>query len=187
MNPLGPRFEYWLSGPVWAIILDEEWEYEDFIRYMTEAIENDASNWIAYHNRSVANAEIGRKQEAIEDLTKAIELMPESAITYAQRADVYIMMGMAEDAMADYARAIALEPDNLSWLAHRSDAWKRLGDAPKAIDDLTAIINIDPSNRYRFLDRAKLYWSLQMWTEGNADFEVYKDMCQKAREAGEIP
>lgn len=176
-----------LSVPYSMLIYDEEEEYEDAIEFLSGVIVGDSSHWIAYHNRGVANSEIGRKTEAITDLMRALALMPTSTKTLEQRADVYVRLGKAKEAMDDFAIAIDLEPDNLSLLLSRSFAWARLGDARKAIEDLTTVIDIDPSNRHRILERAKLYWSLKMWTEGNADFEVYKDMCRKAREAGEIP
>ena len=74
-------------------------------------IVENMKNAFKCHSRGLANLELKKYQEAINDYDEAIELCPDNSSCYHVRGVAYEKMGKYEEAVNDYNKAIELDPN----------------------------------------------------------------------------
>ena len=83
------------------------------IKYLSNFIQKDPNDSIAYYNRGISYAATGYYNAAITDLNKVIELKPRHSSAYLQRSKVYSQKNDHKLAIADLNKAIELAPNSL--------------------------------------------------------------------------
>ena len=98
----------------------------------------------AWFKQGMAQAKLGKWDQAILDLSKAIELAPNADAAWNERGIAYFRQGKWEKANADFARAADLNPANPIYWSNRGDSFGKLGQHGKAIKDFSRAIDLKP-------------------------------------------
>ena len=91
---------------------------------------------MAYSTRGIANFELGKTDQALDDLANARDIEG-SANTYNNLGDVYRKLGRFEEAIHHLSIAIELEPDSPIGYINRAVAYNQSGNFFAAYSDLT--------------------------------------------------
>ncbi len=94
----------------WVECIQAEKKYDDGIKVLNMAIQQDPTNSDNYELRGNLNMLAGKPQAALSDMTKAISLFPNSRY-YKDRASIYRAMGQNEAAEADLKKAASSNVD----------------------------------------------------------------------------
>ena len=87
-------------------------EYSKAVELLTEAIQLDSKNSMAYFQRACAYAKLNQAKPMIEDLNIVIEREPQNAMAYFDRGLAYQAIRRIDDAIADYQMTLQLDPWN---------------------------------------------------------------------------
>lgn len=87
-------------------------EYEQAIRFFTEAIGLDPGNHVLYSNRSAAQASLKQYDKALEDAKKVVELKADWPKGYSRLGAAYFGLKKHEDAIEAYEKGLELDPNN---------------------------------------------------------------------------
>ncbi|MFC5403635.1 tetratricopeptide repeat protein [Cohnella soli] len=122
-----------------AHIYNEQGREQEAIADMDQAIRIDSTPYIYWYTRAVAQHNLGRYEEAVDDFKEALRRRDDSkASTYYELGNVYMRMGRVSEALDNYSQATA-DPDKviphyyyrLSQALEQSD---RLPEALQAIE-----------------------------------------------------
>ena len=100
----------------------------------TAAIASDANLAPAYNLRGMAQRELGKLPEALEDFNHAVSLAP-NADNYYQRGSTYQLMGEHQKAISDFNETIEYHPDIAQGYFARAESERALGDYEGAKKD----------------------------------------------------
>ncbi len=100
---------YWLGGIYYGLR-----QFEETIRYWTQAIEIDPLYKVVYNELAYAYGEIGNFEKSIWAINKYISLAPDEANPYDTRAELYALNGKIDKAIESYKKALEIKPD-LYW------------------------------------------------------------------------
>jgi tetratricopeptide (TPR) repeat protein len=118
--------------------------WKDSMTLFSHAIEVTQNNDIAYYNRGVAYAGLGRMQEAIDDFSQAVKIRPDYAEAYNNRGTAYDKLGRGAEAIEDYNLAIQAKPEQAESYYNRGAVYNKLGRPQEAIKDYLLAIKIKP-------------------------------------------
>lgn len=82
--------------------------YEEAIKYNTQAINIKPNYYLAYNNRATAYNHLRLYNNAIDDLNRAIEIIPDYVIAYQNRAFTFLQIDEFIPAILDYITYIYL-------------------------------------------------------------------------------
>eukprot|EP01118_Nematostelium_gracile_P007605 TRINITY_DN2488_c0_g1_i4.p1 TRINITY_DN2488_c0_g1~~TRINITY_DN2488_c0_g1_i4.p1 ORF type:complete len:611 (-),score=213.86 TRINITY_DN2488_c0_g1_i4:24-1787(-) len=97
-------------------------QYEDAIKFFTEAINLDSSNHLLYSNRSAAYCSVKQYFDALQDAEKTVSLKPDWAKGYSRKGAALHGLGQFEDAILVYKKGLTLEPENAQLKQGLADA-----------------------------------------------------------------
>lgn len=101
------------SNKCYAVLLyDELWEYEEEIAELSKVVADDPTNVYAWHNRGLANWEIGNAVAARRDLTKAASLNHREYLPHYVLGEFLDSIGETDAAAAAYEAGLAVLPEN---------------------------------------------------------------------------
>jgi tetratricopeptide (TPR) repeat protein len=147
-NKAAPVREEQLTAQRWFergfLAAIEAKDFDEAIRFFSQAIRLNPDFAQAYHNRGTAYSDKGDPLKAIKDYTKAIRLKPDLAAAYSHRGGVYVDIGELKKAIRDCNYAIHLDPTLASAYNNRGAAYHGKGDIKSAINDYTKAINLEP-------------------------------------------
>ena len=98
-------------------------DYEKAIDNYNIEIEMDPGNSVAWFNRALCQAELGRDAEALKDLEKTLTLTPDFYWALCYKGDLLARTGETQKAVAAYESALGVETDN----AYARDRLAELG------------------------------------------------------------
>ncbi|KAK9717136.1 Hsp90 cochaperone [Basidiobolus ranarum] len=87
-------------------------DYENAIKYFSEAIELTPDNHVFYSNRSACFASLKQYEKALEDAEKTIELKKDWAKGYGRKGAALHGLNKTEEARQAYKEGLAIEPNN---------------------------------------------------------------------------
>lgn len=146
----------YVETPYAALILDEIEEYEELIEELTEFIDAGGQIGAALHNRSVAQWEIGRSDEALAGFDQAIAALPTSAMPAKVKGMLLHKLGRLPEALAALDRAIAIEPQDVTVWRNRAAIRADAGMLLEAIADLECAIRLQPTFKFSIAERDRL-------------------------------
>ena len=140
-----------------ALMYDEEKEYEDAIRSLTDHLAANPSNAAAFNNRAVAFWAIGQTERALADFAEAIRLAPTDSQPAIHRGVLLQKIGDLPGALADFDAAVLVAPDDPFLRRTRGHARMAAGEFVGAAEDYCRAIALQPEFRQTYLDRAAVY------------------------------
>jgi tetratricopeptide (TPR) repeat protein len=97
------------------------------------AVADQRDNALAWLQRGLVQAELGRFDRALSDLSRAIELQPREPRYWIARGRFHLEHGRGKEADADFAKAAALCPEELNRFFE--EGWWMAGPYPEALAD----------------------------------------------------
>ncbi|KXZ56970.1 hypothetical protein GPECTOR_1g876 [Gonium pectorale] len=86
--------------------------FEEAIKYFTQAIELDPSNHVLYSNRSASQASLKNYAAALEDAMKCVELKPDWAKGYSRLGAAHHGLGEYAEAVQAYEKGLEHDPSS---------------------------------------------------------------------------
>ncbi|KAK9879866.1 hypothetical protein WA026_008370 [Henosepilachna vigintioctopunctata] len=140
--------------------------FEDAIKYYSEAISYDGNNHVLYSNRSAAYAKANNYDLALKDAEKTIEIKSDWVKGYSRKGAALAYLGKFDEAIETYEQALTLDPQNeqiISGLrevkAQKAARTHRLA-SPFNSPDLYEKLRADPRTR-SYLDDPQFLTTLQ--------------------------
>lgn len=161
----------------------QQGDYKEAVKYLTQAIENNPQNAIAYNTRSDAFYRLGDYQKAQADSSKAIKINPQDANAYYDRGFSFYQLGKYLQAIADYNQAIKLDSPNPYPYYGRGLARAKIQDRKGAIQDFNQAIALNPDYTDAYLQRGILHRRLQLQSLAINDFNTVIQMHPDSAEA----
>lgn len=129
-------------------------QFDDAIRYFTEAIDIDATNHVLYSNRSASYASLGRYADALEDAEKVVTLKPDWPKGFSRKGAALQGLRRWDEAIAAYEAGLAVDPSNEQLKLGLADSKKAADAAGKpqtsglfAQPDVLSRLATDPRTR----------------------------------------
>lgn len=98
-----------------------------------------------WNNLGIADARLGRRDEAIRAYRRAAELDDEFAAPRTNLGVLALREGRTQDALADFDSAVKIEPKNARAHYHRGVALLRLARTAEAVEAFDRALSIDPT------------------------------------------
>ncbi|KAI9106078.1 heat shock protein sti1 [Phlyctochytrium arcticum] len=108
-------------------------QFDDAIKYFSQAIELDPTNHVLYSNRSASYASLKNYQKALEDAEKAVEIKPDWTRGYSRKGAALHGLGQLTEAIEQYNLGLKIDPNNAQLARAKSEAEEALaseGDNP---------------------------------------------------------
>lgn len=121
--------------------------FEDAIKYYTQAIELDPKNHVLYSNRSAAHAKAGSYAAALEDAEQTVAINPGWSKGYSRKGSALAYLGRYEDAAKAYEEGLSKDPSNAQLVSGLSEVQKQLQESAFASQDVFAKLRADPQTR----------------------------------------
>jgi stress-induced-phosphoprotein 1 len=86
--------------------------FDEAIKYYTQAIEIDPSNHILFSNRSAAYAKVGKYTSSLEDAEKTVSLKPDWPKGYSRKGAALELLERHEDALKTYEEGLKHDANN---------------------------------------------------------------------------
>ncbi len=100
---------------------------------------------MAYTNRGVAHAALGKLDKAIGDFGEAVKLNGSNALAYYNRGNVHFDRKDMRLAIADYDLALKEDPEFTLAYYNRGIAYENLGEREKCIADYRKALSLEPT------------------------------------------
>lgn len=141
------------------------------------SITRDPDNYEAHYNYGRMLRSVGRLSEAIKEQSYVIEKAPTLARAYNERGLAYRQQGNYPAAIADYDTSLSLRPGYTAALFNRGMLYIVHKKNPGAgIRDLSQAIQLDPSLGIAYLERGKVYRTMQQMNDACRDFRAAGQM-----------
>ena len=127
------------------------------IASLSEVIQRNPQDAVAYNTRGVVYAKLGRYSNAVDDFGHAIELDPKFAGAYTNRALAYRQMKKDNLAMQDFNQAIAVNPNDAAAYLGRGNLLRSENDFNGALADLNQAIRLNPEGAQAYHARGLIY------------------------------
>ncbi|CAG8537345.1 13314_t:CDS:10 [Ambispora leptoticha] len=89
-----------------------EKNYDEAVKFYSEAISIDCNNAVFYANRAAAYSQMGQHDKAIEDATKSTQVDPSYSKAYSRLGHAYYSIGKYQEAVDAYEKGLSLDPNN---------------------------------------------------------------------------
>lgn len=133
-----------------AYLQEEQGDYEQAIKAITQAIEIRADQPLLFYDRAVYYERLEQWQPAWDDYAKAIELDPELQRAYNNRGLVSMRLANDAAALEDFQKAMQLNPNDSLPFQNRGELYWGQGNSQLAFEDFSQAI-------VRAYDRPILY------------------------------
>jgi len=121
-------------------------ENNKVIAEITEIIQSNQNDVIAYINRGTAYKNNKEYNQAISDYTEAIRIKPDDALTYSLRGDAYFLKGDYDTAIVNCTKAISFDQHNANAYFCRAESYKQKGKNALAVADYEMAAKYASSN-----------------------------------------
>lgn len=136
----------------------EQKNYEQVIKFATDAIELNPENAEAYNERGVAYDYLENYDKSLENYSKAIELNSNYAWAYNNRGNIYNKhFKNYVKALSDYNKAIEIDSKIADFYSNRGTVYNDQKKYDLAISDYDKAIEIDPNFAFAYNNRASVY------------------------------
>ncbi|HWR73698.1 MAG TPA: tetratricopeptide repeat protein [Nitrospirota bacterium] len=145
--------------------------WKDSITLWSHVLEKETAGVpLAYNNRGIAYAKIGKSEQALRDFASALSLDPVSPFSYNNRGKVYLDMGQPDRALADFNRAIEQDPSYQNAYLNRGAAFRTKGQPDRAIEDYVKALFLKPDSAETYVSRGIVYGETGRHEQAIEDF-----------------
>ena len=124
----------------------ENAKFEEGVRCFNKALEKEADNVTALHNRARALSRTGKLEAALADFERLTQLFPAHASFIGDYAVALHLNNKNDLALENFEKALALEPTNPYRYSSRAFFKDRTGDLEGAIADYEKAVELDPED-----------------------------------------
>jgi tetratricopeptide (TPR) repeat protein len=157
-----------------ARVCVHEGDLERATSLLSQAIELDPDNPMAYLDRGTVYAKKGEEAAGLRDFTHVISKKPDMAEAWYGRGTTYVELGQLDSGIADLTQAIRLSPNMSLAYCNRGMAYQSKGSFDLALDDLhTAVRDDSPVVAFcyfalgkLFMDQNKFEQAIESFTKG---------------------
>ncbi|WP_341526003.1 tetratricopeptide repeat protein [Nostoc sp. UHCC 0302] len=147
-------------------------KFQKAVEDLTQAIELDPQNALAYNRRGDAYYQLGDYEKAQADSSQAILLNPQDDNAYYDRGFSFYELGKYKEAIRDYTEAIKLNLKNPYTYYGRGLAYSKLKDNKRAIGDFSKAIALKPEYSEPYLQRGIIRRRLKLNKVAIQDFST---------------
>ena len=132
--------------------------FDEAVKYYTEAIDLDSSNHVLYSNRSAAYAKQGKYEEAEKDGESCVRLNPSWGKGYSRKAAALSYLGKHKEAEQCYREGLKVDPANQALKDGLAEVEKKLQQAFNPFASPAALMKLhaDPRTREYLKDQSFL-------------------------------
>ncbi|XP_065207806.1 stress-induced-phosphoprotein 1 [Planococcus citri] len=132
--------------------------FDDAIKFYSEAINLDQKNHVLYSNRSAAYCKCAKYTEALADAEKTVSIKPDWPKGYSRLGSAYYSLGQFEKAVDAYETGLKYDPSNVQMRDALADAESRLsmnngfpqpGGIPNLFDNVNCFAKLQADPRTR--------------------------------------
>lgn len=147
--------------------------FEEAIKFFSDAIDVDPTNHVLYSNRSAAKASLQQYEGALEDAKKCVELSPKWAKGYSRLGAAYFGLKQWDDAVAAYDSGLEHDPDSeqLKTAKGEAEAARRQQNSPFGANLIPKLLS-DPRTR-GFLSQPDFMNMLSMVQQNPANMSMF--------------
>ena len=128
-----------------AIGLLQQGRLEEAWRPISEVLQAEADNALAYQLRGLILAQVGRMPAAADDFRRAVELNPADPAAHNNLANALRDLGRCAESLQACDRALALAPDFLDAVFSRANALLDLGRPDEALAGYDRVLARQPA------------------------------------------
>jgi Flp pilus assembly protein TadD len=132
-------------------------QYDLAIADLTQAIDLDPNDAVAYNDRAYAYVGKGRFDLAVADLTQALRVKPDYLVAYYNRGSAYTNNGQYDLAIADLTQALRIDPNYTIAYNRRGYDYIMKGQYNLAIADLTRAVSLNANYALAYANRGTAY------------------------------
>ncbi len=147
-------------------------QYENALKYMTNAIGMLGDPHRAYSNRGAVYVKMKKDDLALTDLNQAITLEPRFLDPYVNRAEILARMNNYEAALKDLDHAISIDPEYVPAYRMRGRIFDAMRRYDRAWADYNRVLAIDPGDAQAMAWRGYLHALAGRMEEAFADFNA---------------
>lgn len=128
---------------------NEKWaekEFQEAIKWYTEAIEKKDDFSDAFYNRGLALEEIGKNREALMDFSKAFEIDSTLSMALFKKTELLQLMGNLDQALPLSAILVYKFPDSSSYWKLKGDILLEKDNLSEAKDQFQEALRLDSTN-----------------------------------------
>lgn len=127
--------------------------YEEAVKFFTQAIEVDPTNHVLYSNRSAAEVSLMHYAKALKDAKKCVELKPDWPKGYSRLGAAYYGLEEWDNAIKAYEDGLHIDPNNQQMQSALSDAMSAKNRPPPGggLFGPEALMKLAMDNRTRHL------------------------------------
>jgi tetratricopeptide (TPR) repeat protein len=154
--------------------LDKAFEESDDnlkIKYLTEALFNKPDDANALYNRGIAEENLGRNADAIEDFDASLRLNPKDDNVLCSRGGVKAKLRKFAEAITDYSAALRINSTYSAAFVGRGEAKTSLNRYAEAIEDFDQAIRLAPKEALTYNKRALANEKIGFTTAALLDYD----------------
>lgn len=151
-------------------------DYAQSLEAYSAAIQLNPEYAPSFFGRALANANLNKLNEAVQDFTTCLKLDPKNHQALYARAIVYTKLGDNSKAMSDINEAIALSKDNSNYYYERANLHYYMENDEKSIEDYTKALELSPTNGVAYYGRGIAYKFAGKLKEAERDLQTYITM-----------
>lgn len=152
----------------------EKGDYLASIKEFDTAIQKDKNFYTAFANKARAEAELGKKEEALKNFEQAIKLKPDYVDAYYYRALLYLKAN-DKQALNDLNKTIQLDPKKTEAYHKRALYYYQNKQDNEALKDFNKVIELKGADAEIVYYRGEILFRKEKLDEALADFnEVIK-------------
>ena len=131
-------------------------EFAQAVEAYGQVLQADPKSASSYGNRGIAQIQLGRAEEAVQDLSRAIELYTMPTRSRGSRLHAAGSKEQPREEAADKPISEAARAQLPICRTHRGLAYVRLGDDARALADFEAAMQLDPKYPRAWFSRGEL-------------------------------
>ena len=144
------------------------------IDLLSELIEVDSDNKLAYLARGSVYLKLNDSKNAIDDFNRAIEIDPNHPKAYHLRGLAQEMVGDNDEALRDFNRAIDIDSEYGAAFYSRASLLTKMGQEELALEDMQMVNHLSNLNIESFANENNVWRSRQLQLEEVMESEMHR-------------
>ncbi len=161
----------WVAYHELGIAAEKQAQYEDALRYYTQALQHKSdSRWTYLARGKIHLSHFQNYELAIQDFSETLQLNSDDTDAYGGRGTAYLRTQQYELALNDFDQVLQRKPDSLAAYQLRAELWVALQEYEKALADLNRVLDSIPKDAQLLNNRGHVYSQLNQHEDAWNDF-----------------